>query len=140
MEQKPRQGRYIRAWLSSPDAWRELREVAREQRAHPTPAEQRLWRALRGRMLGARFRRQHAIGPFVVDFYCAERRLVIEVDGPVHERQVEQDAERQAHLEATGLKVLRFRNEEILSDTERVLQTIAANLTPNPSPTSERGA
>jgi very-short-patch-repair endonuclease len=90
--------------------------------------------------LGVRFRRQHAIGPFIVDFYCSECSLVIEVDGGIHELQIEQDAERQAFLEALGLKVLRFRDQEVLDHPERALKTIADNLTPSPSPTSERGA
>jgi very-short-patch-repair endonuclease len=79
------------------------------------------------------------VGPFIVDFYCSKCALVIEVDGPIHELQVGQDEERQAYLEAVGLKVLRFRNQEVLDNPGQVLETIAGNLTPDPSPTSERG-
>jgi very-short-patch-repair endonuclease len=90
--------------------------------------------------LGVRFRRQHAIDRFLVDFYCAEASLVIEVDGPIHQQQVERDLEREKALATRGLTVLRFRNDEVLDDVTSVLARIAAYLTPNPSPISERGA
>jgi very-short-patch-repair endonuclease len=95
---------------------------------------------LRNRRLdGFKFRRQHAIGRFVVDFYCGEANLVIEVDGPVHRGQAVVDAERQREIEARGLRVIRFHNDEVLDETAVVLERIAAHLTPNPSPKSERG-
>jgi very-short-patch-repair endonuclease len=90
----------VERFFRAEDAWSGLRESARDFRATSTPAEARLWQALRGRKLGgARFRRQHAIGRFLVDFYCAEATLVIEVDGPVHRQQVEQDAEREREVQ-----------------------------------------
>ena len=92
-----------------------------------TPAEQALWDALRDRRLaGLRFRSQHPAGPFVLDFYCPIRKLVVELDGPVHERQAEYDAARTAQLNAYGYRVIRFRNEEVLHELPSVLQRILA--------------
>ncbi len=98
---------------------------ARELRHQQTPDEQILWQCLRGRRLcGAKFRRQHNIGRFIVDFYCDEARLVIEVDGGVHNQKKEQDAERDACLTASGLTVLRFENEAVSDRLESVLKEI----------------
>jgi very-short-patch-repair endonuclease len=88
---------------------------------------------LRGSGLGTRFRRQHAIGQFVVDFYCAAAALVIELDGSSHDGREPEDAIRQDWLESNGLTVLRFRNEDVLRHIEVVEDRIAAelrNLTP----------
>jgi very-short-patch-repair endonuclease len=92
-----------------------------------TPAEERLWYGLRGWKVG-KFRRQHPLGRFVLDFYCAAGKLCVEVDGDVHDAQAERDAERTAVLNAAGIHVLRFRNEEVLGDTPRVLRRIEAEL------------
>ncbi|CAN5802036.1 hypothetical protein BH23GEM5_BH23GEM5_18350 [soil metagenome] len=90
-----------------------------------TPAEERLWNSLRDRRLrGLKFRTQHAIDRFVLDFYCASARLVVEVDGAVHDRQTERDNARTAALEAHGLRVVRFRNEEIMTNLQGVLLRI----------------
>ncbi|NMC79440.1 MAG: DUF559 domain-containing protein [Chloroflexi bacterium] len=98
-------------------------------RHNPTPEEDRLWQALRNKQLtGAKFRRQHAIDRFIVDFYCAEARLVVEVDGPIHQYSQEEDATRQEFLESQGLRVLRFSNDQINQDVETVLEQIAAAL------------
>ena len=103
-----------------------LDESAIALRQRTTPAEEMLWSALRGRMVcGLKFRRQHPIGPFVVDFWCPERNLVVEVDGDVHDGQAEQDAYRDEHLAAFGCRVLRFRNGEVLHDLVPVLKRIA---------------
>jgi 5-methyltetrahydrofolate--homocysteine methyltransferase len=89
-------------------------EIARELRQTSTLAEKMLWEQLRGRGLkGKKFRRQHPLGPFILDFYCIEERLAIEVDGPIHNLQTEQDLERTQMLNALGCRVLRFTNEEI---------------------------
>ncbi len=104
-----------------------LLELQRQSRKNPTPAEAVLWRALRGsRLEGLRFLRQKAFGRYVVDFYCAEARLVVELDGSVHDTPEARtyDAQRTAELEARGLKVVRFRNEEVLSDLPRVLEMV----------------
>jgi 5-methyltetrahydrofolate--homocysteine methyltransferase len=85
--------------------------------------------ALRDRRLdGFKFRRQHPVGQFVVDFCCLERRLAIEVDGEIHDRQRERDAERDANLAAAGLRVLRIPNTTMQSEFHRVLATIRAAL------------
>ena len=103
------------SWKAEPSTWGRARETIREQRKQPTAAEAALWDLLRGRRsLDLKFRRQHAIGPYIVDFYCAAAQLVIEVDGPIHDQQREDDADRTALLEANGLRVLRYKNEEVL--------------------------
>ena len=108
---------------------------ARQLRQRSTLAEETLWEALRGRRLvGARFRRQHALGPYVLDFCCPESRLVVEVDGPVHEAQREYDDARTELLQAHGYRVLRVGNDEVMYDRDGVLARIAAALTPNPPP------
>ena len=103
----------------------ELQEAARTLRRPMTSAEQVLWEALRDRKLGGlKFRRQHAVGPFILDFYCPARKLVVELDGEVHDQQTQRDEERTAHLEAFGYHVIRFRNEEVLADLPSVLARI----------------
>ena len=99
---------------------------ARHLRWSMTPAERVLWEALKGRQLGGlRFRCQHPVGSFILDFYCPSCKLVVEVDGAVHDRQREQDEFRTAHLQAYGYTVLRFRNEEVLTNLKAVLERIA---------------
>ena len=96
-----------------------------------TPAEKVLWNKLRNRKLkGYRFRRQHPIHEFVVDFFCYEALLVIEVDGDVHDipHQQERDTEREKILKSLGLKELRFRNEEVMNEMESVLEKIEKEL------------
>ena len=88
--------------------------LARTLRKQPTPAERTLWHWLRHRYLGGyKFRRQHPVGPYVLDFYCAELRLCIEVDGGVHDEalRIVRDDARTDDLEARGITVLRVRNE-----------------------------
>jgi len=92
---------------------------------------------LRNRRLGGyKFRRQEPIGPFVVDFFCYEARVVIEVDGAQHfeAANAARDKARSAYLEALGLRVLRFNNREVLTETEAVAETILRALTRSPSP------
>ncbi len=104
----------------------EVRQAARALRKQPTHAESLLWNALKQQQLaGLRFRRQHPVGRFVLDFYCPSLKLVIEVDGAVHDSQVEFDAARTDVLESAGYYVLRFRNEEVLNDLPSVLNRIA---------------
>ncbi len=91
-----------------------IRQRARELRRPQTPAEARLWKVLRNRQLsGYKFRRQHTIGRFIVDFYCAEASLVVEIDGDSHAEQIEYDANRTAWLAEQGYRVLRFTNRDI---------------------------
>jgi very-short-patch-repair endonuclease len=92
-----------------------------------TAAADARWSSIRKRKLGGfKFRRQHAIGPYVVDFYCDEIMLVIELDGSAHDQTAEQDAERTRWLKASGNQVLRFRNDEVFQDKSQVLRMILA--------------
>ena len=107
----------------------ELIDLARAHRKAPTPAEAILWAALRNRKLdGLRFRRQHPVGTTILDFYCPEFRLAVEVDGAYHDapEQKARDAERTHFQELKGYRIVRFRNEEILNDLGVVLETIRA--------------
>ena len=107
------------------DLWSRIKPVARQNRRAPTEAESRLWERLRAsRLEGLRFRRQHAIDPFIVDFYCAKAKLVIEVDGSIHRSSVEQDAAREGNLTRRGLTVLRFSNDEVMESIDEVLEKI----------------
>jgi very-short-patch-repair endonuclease len=123
---------------STPGLWEKLKPLARQMRNEPTFVEQVLWHHLRGRRLfGCKFRRQHAIDRFVVDFYCAERDMIIEVDGPVHDFTPEEDALRQEYLESLGFHVLRFTNQQVLENIDDVLQEITLFLeqrSTSPSP------
>lgn len=107
------------------ELWEQLKPVAREMRKAPTLAEERLWQKLRKEQLGVKFRRQHAIEHFIVDFYAAQVALVVEIDGPIHDQQVEYDSLRQAFLESLGLRVLRFKNDDVLENIQGVLEVIA---------------
>ncbi|MEM7035149.1 MAG: endonuclease domain-containing protein [Chloroflexota bacterium] len=102
-----------------------IQKQAQALRKTMTPAEQTLWEYLRGKQIeGLKFRRQHPLGPFIVDFYCAACRLVVEVDGGIHDDQQEADAARTEQLEAYGYRVIRFRNEAVLGNTDDVLAQI----------------
>ncbi len=106
-----------------------VRQAARSLRQAPTPAEALLWDRLRDRRLaGLKFRRQHALLGFVLDFYCPAHKLAVELDGSVHAEpaQRDRDAQRTELLSAFGVRVLRFGNDEISSNIERTLATIAA--------------
>ena len=102
---------------------------AQQLRNNATNAERRLWLHLRNRQLGGfKFSRQMPVGPFVCDFLCRERALVVEVDGGQHAGSGKQDARRTAFLEQQGLTVLRFWNNEILENPAGVLQVILCQL------------
>jgi very-short-patch-repair endonuclease len=118
---------------------RELRDRARRLRQEQTDAERTLWWRLRARQVSAaKFRRQHVIGNFIVDFCCPERKLVVEVDGGQHVTKVEADRRRTQFLVQKGYTVLRFWDHDILINTEVVLQQIADALgNPHPSPLPE---
>ena len=97
---------------------------ARELRREMTPAENILWQALRGNKLGVHFRRQQIISGFIVDFYCHQADLVIELDGGIHAEQKDYDAEREKVLSEMGLRTLRFSNNEVLENLPQVLKRI----------------
>jgi len=106
-------------------------ERARHLRRHQTDAEQKLWAHLRRNALGVSFRRQHPIGKYIVDFICLDRKLIIEADGGQHdEERAAHDAARTAWLEAQGYRVLRFWNNDILTNIEGVVEVIRAHLPP----------
>ncbi len=95
-------------------------------RAHDTPPEQLLWTALRNKQIaGLKFRRQHPIGPYFVDFYCHAVKLVIEADGMSHIDRLEYDQKRTAYLESRGFQVFRVTNEDIMRDLDAVIRGIA---------------
>ena len=106
--------------------------IARRLRREATAVEETLWGRLRNRrLMGAKFRRQHPLGRYIADFYCQEARLVVELDGGVHSRadEKEYDTARQMAIEAIGITVLRFNNNDIEYDLEGVLEKIAEVLT-----------
>ncbi len=115
--------------------------AARELRQNQTKSERILWNALRDRRFnGLKFRRQSRIGPFIVDFYCAEAELIVEVDGLVHRGQEIQDRERKEGLEELGLRVLRLTAREVEQDLASVLKEITGAATPSPPlPLPRRG-
>ncbi|MGH8588738.1 MAG: endonuclease domain-containing protein [Gammaproteobacteria bacterium] len=116
--------------------WRSSKPMqlrARQLRRAMTPAEMKLWQHLRRGQLGVQFRRQHAVGPCIVDFFCAKAKLVVEVDGDSHSdpAQAEHDAERTRWLqEQKQYRVMRFWNDEVLHNAETVLGRIVEALRP----------
>ena len=124
MDEQPRRAR------SSPELWAKLKPLAKQMRHKSTPAEDMLWQKLRRKALcGKKFRRQHAIDRFIVDFYCASANLVVEVDGDIHQYTVAEDAIRQQFLEDIhDLTVLRFTNGDVSQNIQGVLERIAEYL------------
>ncbi len=121
------QGRVIRSLGSLRYPPKVIVQHARAMRKVPTKAEEKLWNALRGKKVeGLYFRRQRPIGPFIVDFYCEEKKLGIEVDGGFHKDPVvqESDALRELYLQRRGISILRFSNEEILENLQPVFAAI----------------
>lgn len=112
--------------MADPIEYTLIKEFAIENRKKPTEAECILWNYLKGNVLGVHFRRQHIIGHFIADFACLSHKLIIEVDGKYHQLPSQEisDKERTDWLENKGFKVLRFSNEQIISDTDRVLTII----------------
>ncbi len=109
----------------------QLKHFARQMRNNPTDAEETLWRHIRmGQMDGHRFLRQKAIDNMIVDFICRGRKLIIELDGGQHDQQRHADQLRTKRLNKRGYRVLRFWNNEVLTNTEGVLQTIQKALNP----------
>lgn len=103
---------------------------ARDLRNHPTDAERVLWQHIRLRQIGGcRFRRQRPVGPYVVDFICLEKNLVVEVDGGQHNKQLGYDAKRDGYLRAQGFFVLRFWDHEVLTQIDDVKEAIWKSVT-----------
>ncbi|MEO8608587.1 MAG: primosomal protein N' [Chloroflexota bacterium] len=126
--EKDNMGVEEKSWRIPSPLWDKLKPLARQMRHAPTPAEDMLWQQLRRKQLGFTIRRQHAIGRFITDFYCAEAKLIIEVDGEIHDYTQEEDALRQEILESLGYKVIRFKNESVFSSLDIVLKSIRENL------------
>lgn len=124
------------------------RQFARKLRSEMTDAERKLWQSLRKRQLkSTRFRRQHAVGPYIVDFECFEYRLIVELDGGQHNTLDgrEHDVARTSYLESVGYRVIRFWNDAVIEDTDSVLEAMALQLTkpnevrPHPGPPPQAG-
>ncbi len=115
---------------ASPDRYALLKSFARENRKNMTDGESALWNALSNQQLNAKFLRQYIIGDYIVDFFCRKNNLIIEVDGGYHSepRQQEDDEMRSQWLIDHGYHVIRFSNEEILFNTNQVIETIKNHL------------
>jgi very-short-patch-repair endonuclease len=100
---------------------KEKLQRAKELRRDMTPAEKILWQELRANKLGVHFRRQQVVAGFIVDFYCHKAALVIEVDGDIHDLQQEEDVRREKVLREMGLRIVRFRNEEVMKNMSAVV-------------------
>jgi very-short-patch-repair endonuclease len=105
-------------------AYPELFRIAELLRKNMTPAEVKLWDQVRKKQLGVRFKAQHPLSFFVVDFYCHKAKLVVELDGPIHRFNSQYDDSRQSEIEQLGIMVLRFKNEEVVNDIERVIKKL----------------
>ena len=115
---------------ASSDRYALLKAFARVNRNNQTNAEKCLWQQLRCGTLGVKFKRQHIIYDFIVDFVCLEKKLIIEVDGAYHFKnsQIESDIYRTEELERLGFRVLRFTNEKVICETNEVIKTIQESL------------
>jgi very-short-patch-repair endonuclease len=112
-----------------------MKSLTKALRKTQTDAEKRLWSQLRNRQLsGCKFRRQHEIGHYIVDFICLEIKLIVELDGSQHAEQIARDRQRTAFLQSLGFKVIRFWDNEVLTQTQNVLEAIHKALIDNPSP------
>jgi len=115
-----------------------MKERARALRARQTDAERLLWSRLRNRYFADyKFRRQEVMGVYIVDFICLEAKLIIELDGGQHSTQIDYDAERSGYLNRLGFKVLRFWNNDVLQNTDAVLENIRLELIKSPLPPGE---
>lgn len=118
--------------------------LKRGLRSEMTHAEMRLWARIRAKQFqGVKFRRQHGIGPYIVDFYCPEKSLVIEVDGDTHAEpsQIFKDGQRDRYLQSLGLRVIRYTNNDILLNLNGVLEDLVQELASgatSPSPSLQR--
>ncbi|HJT40699.1 MAG TPA: DUF559 domain-containing protein [Sphingobium sp.] len=120
----------------------QLKERARSMRANPSPAEQRLWLALRAnRFESQQFTRQTIIAPYIADFASKAAKLIIEIDGDTHSAKDRYDAQRTEFLESLGYRVIRFGNPDVMGNIEGVLSVVAQALreAPSPQPSPPRG-
>lgn len=108
------------------------RTRAIELRKEPTLAERKLWALIRNDQLGVNFRRQHAVGNYIPDFICIEKKLIIELDGSQHLEQAEYDEERTKYLNSLGYKVIRFWNNEVTNNMDGVILAILHTMEDEP--------
>jgi very-short-patch-repair endonuclease len=103
-----------------------LKTKRKELRNNLTPAEARLWSYIKSEKLGAKFRRQHSIGNYILDFYCPNKKLAIELDGSPHDTEegYKKDELRTIYLEQQGIKVIRFENKDVIKNLDGVLEEI----------------
>ena len=114
-----------------------LVRFARELRRNSTDADRLLWRHFRAkRFASTKFKRQATIGPYIVDFVCFDRKLIVELDGSQH---LDEDSGRQGWLEGQGFDVLRFWNNDVLTNTDAVLTQTLVRLSPSPRPSPIEG-
>jgi very-short-patch-repair endonuclease len=116
-----------------------LKTQRRELRHSLTPAEAALWKSLRrSQLCGKKFRRQHSVGPYILDFYCPEFRLAVELDGQAHFNPPawEHDCDRTEYLNRLNVRVLRFENRDVFENLDWVLREISTHLTAPPEPAS----
>ncbi len=123
------------------DAHQKTFENARFLKKVLTPAEEILWKELRGRRFkGHKFRRQHPIKSFIADFYCHASQLILEIDGGYHNSETSRkyDEDRTKELNVLGIRVIRFSNDQVSNHLGKVLDEIGRNLIPDPSPMRRR--
>ena len=108
-----------------------IRQRAKSLRRAMTGPERTLWSLLRRDQLKLHFRRQHPVGPFILDFYCAKAKLCVEIDGPVHAERVEYDRRRTAWLEREGIRVLKFTTEDVEHRSAAVVAAIVGAAAPS---------
>ena len=111
------------------------RSRAREMRHAPAVTEKHFWNEIRDRKLGGhKFRRQYLIGPYIVDYVCLEKKLIVELDGVLHANRADYDDQRDAFLREQGYRVIRFRNDDLLDDMSGTLPSSSANSATPPHP------
>jgi very-short-patch-repair endonuclease len=118
----------LRYETTDKNTWFNLKSFANKNRKNPTFAEKIMWNALRNKRIGYRFRRQHAIDKFIVDFVCLEKMLIIEIDGISHEGKEDYDEIRTGKLNALGFRVIRYSDEEVLGNGNMVIENIKGEL------------
>ena len=107
----------------------DLKRKARSNRKDPTPAEKLFWQLVRSKQIkGYKFHRQKPLGKYVVDFYCSNLKLVIELDGDTHAYQESYDKERTKELEANGIRVKRYQNQDVLEGTDGVYEDLVSEI------------
>jgi len=113
---------------ANPFSYSIIKEFRAIQKENPTQSERKLWGYLKNKKLGYKFRRQHVIDDFIADFVCLSKKLIIEVDGKIHEFQKEYDAMRTFTLNEKGYRVIRFTNEEVQNNLQIVIDNIKMEL------------